>query len=68
MKTWIMTIKGMKCQGCVNSVKEILGAIPGVRKVEVDLQKQEATVHCDESVGKSQLVENINNQSSFKAS
>ena len=35
-------IKGMSCQHCVASVTEALKAIPGISKVQVDLQKGEA--------------------------
>ncbi len=30
-------VGGMTCMGCVGSVKRLLGQLPGVAKVEVDL-------------------------------
>ena len=35
-------IKGMSCQHCVASVTAALNKIPGISKVQVDLQKGEA--------------------------
>lgn len=32
-----ITVKGMSCQHCVSTVKEVLTAIDGVTDVEVDL-------------------------------
>lgn len=36
-------IKGMSCNHCVMAVQKALNAIEGVRNVNVDLQKGEAT-------------------------
>jgi len=33
----ILSISGMTCEGCVNTVKRVLSRVPGVRSVEVDL-------------------------------
>lgn len=30
-------VSGMSCMGCVNSVKNLLRALPGIGQVEVDL-------------------------------
>ncbi len=38
-----VNIKGMSCQHCVNSTKEALEKLPGIRDVEVDLERGEAT-------------------------
>lgn len=40
-------IKGMSCQHCVASVTEALKAIPGISRVQVDLQKGEARYEGD---------------------
>ncbi|OYY93155.1 MAG: hypothetical protein B7Y41_12575 [Hydrogenophilales bacterium 28-61-23] len=37
MNTLTLTVTGMSCMGCVNSVKNLVGALPGVTQVEVDL-------------------------------
>ncbi len=39
-----VTISGMKCQGCVNTVTERLSSVVGVKSVSVDLEKSEATI------------------------
>lgn len=41
-KTYEVT--GMKCQGCVTKVTEKLSAVPGVKAVNVDLEKKQATI------------------------
>lgn len=41
-KTYEVT--GMKCQGCVEKVTQKLSAVPGVKAVDVDLEKKQATV------------------------
>ena len=40
-------IKGMTCQHCAASTKEALEKIPGVKDVNVDLDKGEATYSGD---------------------
>lgn len=37
MTTLILTVTGMTCMGCVNSVKNMVSALPGVAAVQVDL-------------------------------
>ena len=32
-----LTVTGMTCDGCVQSVTRVLGRVPGVRQVRVDL-------------------------------
>ena len=41
-KTYEVT--GMKCQGCVTNVTEKLSAVSGVKAVNVDLEKKQATI------------------------
>ncbi|MCC6915974.1 heavy metal-associated domain-containing protein [Nitrosomonas sp.] len=50
MPTTIIQIKGMSCQGCVSSVKNVLEKIPGVSHVEVSLDKGQAVVQHDASL------------------
>jgi copper ion binding protein len=38
----------MTCQHCVMAVKKAVSAIPGVKAVEVDLEKKTVTVSCDD--------------------
>lgn len=42
MKTYQIT--GMKCDGCVKTVTEKLSKVPGVKSVQVDLEKKQATI------------------------
>jgi copper chaperone len=44
METVTFTVTGMSCMGCVNSVKNLLAAVPGVSGVEVDLASGRVTV------------------------
>ncbi|HEX8013030.1 MAG TPA: heavy-metal-associated domain-containing protein [Casimicrobiaceae bacterium] len=49
MKTEVLKVTGMTCGGCVASVKGALGALPGVKSVDVSLPKSEVQVQFDES-------------------
>lgn len=40
----VVTVKGMQCPFCAYGIKKHLAKIPGVRKVDVDLAKNQATV------------------------
>jgi copper chaperone len=44
METTTLKIKGMTCGGCVASVRRVLEALDGVRRADVSLEKNEATV------------------------
>ncbi len=48
METQRLSITGMTCQGCVESVTHALRAIDGVRNVEVLLESGLATIQIDE--------------------
>jgi copper chaperone len=49
METVTITVKGMTCSGCVNSVTKALKGIDGVQEAKVDLEGQQATVTFDEA-------------------
>ncbi|MCL6517883.1 copper ion binding protein [Alicyclobacillus sp.] len=49
MTTTTITVKGMTCSGCVNSVTKALQRVAGVQEAKVDLAGQKATVTFDES-------------------
>ncbi|MCY0876920.1 MAG: heavy-metal-associated domain-containing protein [Firmicutes bacterium] len=40
----VIGVKGMTCDGCVNSVTRALKAVPGVQTVSVSLEKEQAQV------------------------
>ncbi len=37
MNTLPLNVTGMSCMGCVNSVKNLVSALPGVAKIDIDL-------------------------------
>ncbi len=43
-------IHGMTCDGCRNHIEQLLSAVEGVRKVEVDLKNGTAVIHMDKHV------------------
>ena len=44
METTQLNIRGMTCNGCVNSVKNVLQKIHGVDSVDVSLEQNRASV------------------------
>ncbi|MDP1646393.1 MAG: heavy metal-associated domain-containing protein [Thiobacillus sp.] len=44
MSEIILSVTGMTCGGCVNSVQKVLTALPGVQSVEVSLTPGQARV------------------------
>ena len=44
METITLGIKGMTCGGCVASVQRVLKALDGVDKVDVSLEREQATI------------------------
>lgn len=49
MATATITVKGMTCGGCVNSVTKALNGVEGVQEINVSLEGSNATVKYDES-------------------
>lgn len=49
MNEIILSIAGMTCGGCVNSVQKVLAALPGVQSVAVSLSPGQARVMHDPS-------------------
>jgi copper chaperone len=44
MSEIILSVTGMTCGGCVNSVQKVLTALPGVQRVDVTLTPAQARV------------------------
>lgn len=44
MKTEILTIEGMKCEGCVNRIKNVLENIKGIISYELSLEEKKLTL------------------------
>lgn len=49
-RTITMQIDGMTCIHCSASVEEVLGAVPGVRAVQISYESGKATLRCDPAV------------------
>ncbi|HWR76979.1 MAG TPA: heavy metal-associated domain-containing protein [Thiobacillus sp.] len=47
MNETVLSVTGMTCSGCVNSVQRVLAALPGVQGVEVTLAPGQARVVYD---------------------
>lgn len=54
MRTEILQISGMTCDGCTSKVAHALKAIPGVHDVVVSLSANEAAVRYDEHLASSE--------------
>jgi len=52
----VLTITGMTCGGCVNSVTKVLQATPGVQQASVSLLPSEAKVSYDPAVTNPELL------------
>lgn len=50
-----LDVKGMTCNHCKSSVSGALSALPGVSKVEVDLQSGKVTVSHDGSTAETAM-------------
>jgi copper chaperone len=60
MSEIILSVTGMTCGGCVNSVHKVLTALPGVQSAEVTLTPGQARVAFDPSqVDRAALVQAI---------
>ena len=55
----IIKIDGMSCGHCSATVNNALSAIPGVTKVDVDLDAKSATVTMSEDVSNTVLTETV---------
>ena len=50
MSTVTVRVNGMSCGHCVSSVREEVGAIPGVTAVDVDLASGKVTIDSEHQV------------------
>lgn len=57
MKT--VSIEGMQCNHCKMTVEKVLGAIDGVTKVEVNLEKKNAVIESSKEIDNSKIEEVI---------
>ncbi len=49
MKKITLSIAGMSCQGCANTVKAALAAVEGVRRADVSLEQRRARLVLENS-------------------
>ncbi|MBI5330012.1 MAG: heavy-metal-associated domain-containing protein [Betaproteobacteria bacterium] len=56
MSTLNLIVSGMSCMGCVNSVKRLVSALPGVAGVEVDLASGRVEVLHDPAQASVELI------------
>ena len=61
-----LTISGMSCSHCVMTVTKALSGEKGVKKVNVDLDKKEATVTAKDNVTPESLIAAVE-KSGYKA-
>jgi copper ion binding protein len=46
-ETKILNVEGMSCMHCVSAIKNAVGSLPGISRVEVDLMGKKAEVEFD---------------------
>lgn len=51
-----LSVEGMSCGHCVKKVEEILSKVEAVKKVKVNLKKNEALVTAEETVNTDSLI------------
>lgn len=50
MKTIIISIEGMSCSHCKMALETAIGQLDGVQAVEVDLEKNQATIEAEDDM------------------
>jgi copper chaperone len=61
-------VSGMHCNGCVGSVTRAISQVPGVRKVDVSLERKRATVRYDGEATRAQAIITAIEDAGFEAS
>ncbi len=56
MKKITLSIAGMSCQGCANTVKGALAGIEGVRRADVSLEQEQARLVLEDAGSVDDLV------------
>jgi copper chaperone CopZ len=55
METTTFTAPDIVCDGCANSIKNVLGKVPGVSAVDVTVETKAVTVSHDDTVTRDAL-------------
>ncbi|HBE82754.1 MAG: heavy-metal-associated domain-containing protein [Blastocatellia bacterium] len=61
-----LTVPDIVCGGCANAIKNALGKVDGILKVDVDIEAKEVSVEHGEKVGRGQIIEALD-QAGFPA-
>ena len=48
----IINVNGITCEHCVDSIKEAVGILVGVLRVDVDIEQKQVVVEFDEKLAK----------------
>ena len=59
MKETILNVKGMVCGGCENRVKNALGEIKGIEKVEADYKTGIVKIFANENIERKAMEDTI---------
>lgn len=59
MKETIINVKGMVCGGCENRVKNALGGIKGIEKVEADYKTGIVKIFANENIERKAMEDTI---------
>ena len=52
-----LSVPGIVCGGCASGIKNALGKVPGIHKVEVDVNTKIVTVEHSEAVSREKLAD-----------
>ncbi len=67
MKKITLSIAGMTCQGCANTVKAALAGVEGVRRADVSLEQRQARLVLEDAGSVDDLVAAVQ-QAGYEAS
>src|SRR3546814_16105105 len=60
MKTTLLAIDGMHCDGCARTIEALLARLPGVHKVETSFEERRARVlHAPQRVSETEFAEAV---------
>ena len=48
----ILNVNGITCENCVDTIKEAVGILVGVLRVDVDIEQKQVVVEFDEKLAK----------------
>lgn len=61
-------VEGMKCSGCVKSVKDALEALPGVREAQVQLEEPQVIISMEHELDIEDLKSSVAQAGSYRLS